>query len=115
MTCCVDGGAKESNHEPHWFRAAIAFTPSGLSAGAPGQADAGSEGGFTQALGDALGRVDSLQGEADQKVTDLLEGRGVDVHSALIAVEKADISFQLMMQVRNKMVAAYQEISRMQF
>ena len=39
----------------------------------------------------------------------------MDVHSAMIAVEKADLSFQLMMQVRSKIVAAYQEISRMQF
>ncbi len=45
----------------------------------------------------------------------LLEGNGMDVHSAMIAVEKADLSFQLMMQVRNKIVSAYQEISRMQF
>ena len=37
------------------------------------------------------------------------------LHSAMIAVEKADLSFQLMMQVRNKIVSAYQEISRMQF
>jgi len=37
------------------------------------------------------------------------------LHTALIAVEKADLSFQLMMQVRNKIVSAYQEISRMQF
>lgn len=45
----------------------------------------------------------------------VLEGNGADVHSALIAVEKADLSFQLMMQVRNKIVSAYEEISRMQF
>jgi len=37
------------------------------------------------------------------------------VHSAMIAVEKADLSFQMMLQVRNKIVAAYQEISRMNF
>ena len=81
----------------------------------PSRTETGGEGDFMRALGDAFERVDSLQGEADQKVNDLLAGRGVDVHSALIAVEKADISFQLMMQVRNKIVSAYQEISRMQF
>jgi flagellar hook-basal body complex protein FliE len=48
-------------------------------------------------------------------VAGVLAGNGADVHSALIAVEKADLSFQLMMQVRNKIVSAYQEISRMQF
>ena len=43
-----------------------------------------------------------------------LAGDGADVHSALIAVEKADLSFQLMMQVRNKILNAYDEINKMQ-
>ena len=60
-------------------------------------------------------QAEQLQGTADTKVAALLEGNGIDVHNAMIAVEKADLSFQLMMQVRNKIVAAYQEISRMQF
>ena len=42
-------------------------------------------------------------------------GTGEDVHSAMIAIEKADLAFQLMVQVRNKIVQAYQEISRMPF
>ena len=45
----------------------------------------------------------------------VLEGTGTDVHKAVIAVEKADLSFQLMLQVRNKIVAAYQEVERLQF
>ena len=73
------------------------------------------EWGFTETLRGAMDQVDQLRGAAEEKVGALLEGSGVDVHSALIAVEKADLSFQLMMQVRNKIVAAYQEISRMQF
>jgi flagellar hook-basal body complex protein FliE len=60
-------------------------------------------------------QVQTAQGAAATKVSDLLNGNGMDVHSAMIAVEKADLSFQLMMQVRNKIVAAYQEVSRMQF
>jgi flagellar hook-basal body complex protein FliE len=70
---------------------------------------------FLDTLKDAMGKVDGLQGQAEQKVSALLEGNGLDVHSAMIAVEKADLSFQLMMQVRNKIVQAYQEVSRMQF
>jgi len=73
------------------------------------------EWGFTETLRGAMDQVEQLQGEADTKTAALIEGRGMDVHSAMIAVEKADLSFQLMMQVRNKIVAAYQEISRMQF
>jgi flagellar hook-basal body complex protein FliE len=59
--------------------------------------------------------MQQLQGQAEAKVAGVLGGNGADVHSAMIAVEKADLSFQLMMQVRNKIVSAYQEISRMQF
>jgi len=73
------------------------------------------EWGFMETLQGAMDQVDELQNAAGSKVGALLEGTGIDVHSALIAVEKADLSFQLMMQVRNKIVAAYQEISRMQF
>jgi flagellar hook-basal body complex protein FliE len=66
-------------------------------------------------LEDALDHVDGLQAEADQKISALLEGNGQDIHSAMIATERADLSFQLMLQVRNKIVNAYQEVSRMQF
>lgn len=70
---------------------------------------------FMETLETAIDQVQQLQGQADNKVEALLQGNGTDVHSAMIAVEKADLSFQLMMQVRNKIVQAYQEISRMQF
>ena len=73
------------------------------------------EWGFMETLRGAMDQTRELQGTADAKVAGLLEGSGMDVHSAMIAVEQADLSFQLMMQVRNKIVAAYQEISRMQF
>jgi flagellar hook-basal body complex protein FliE len=71
--------------------------------------------GFRKVLHSALDDIQQLEGQAEAKVAGVLEGNGTDVHSALIAVEKADLSFQLMMQVRNKIVSAYQEISRMQF
>jgi flagellar hook-basal body complex protein FliE len=75
----------------------------------------GEEGGFLDVLHSAMDDMQQLQGQAGTKVAEVLEGNGGDVHSALIAVEKADLSFQLMMQVRNKIVSAYEEISRMQF
>jgi len=87
----------------------------------PGQADLSPastgprEWGFMETLRGAMNQAEQLQGAADSQVGALLEGNGMDVHSAMIAVEKADLSFQLMMQVRNKIVAAYQEVSRMQF
>jgi len=74
-----------------------------------------SSGGFADTLRGAMDEMGQLSSQAETKVAGVLEGSGGDVHSALIAVEKADLSFQLMMQVRNKIVSAYQEISRMQF
>jgi len=82
----------------------------------PTAAQPSAEGGeFMDTLRGAMDQVNDLQGAAEGKVASLLNGSGMDVHSAMIAVEKADLSFQLMMQVRNKIVQAYQEISRMQF
>jgi len=71
--------------------------------------------GFRQVLDSAIDDIQNLEGQAEAKVEGVLQGNGADVHSAMIAVEKADLSFQLMMQVRNKIVSAYEEISRMQF
>jgi flagellar hook-basal body complex protein FliE len=76
---------------------------------------AGDSSGFAGTLQDAMDQVQGAQGDAQSRVAELLNGNGMDVHSAMIAVEKADLSFQLMLQVRNKIVAAYQEVSRMQF
>jgi flagellar hook-basal body complex protein FliE len=70
---------------------------------------------FLQTLEGAMDKVDEMQSTAEQQVTNLLQGNGQDLHSALLAVEKADLSFQLMMQVRNKIVQAYQQISQMAF
>jgi flagellar hook-basal body complex protein FliE len=73
------------------------------------------EPGFRDVLHSAIDDIQQLEGQAQEKVAGVLAGNGSDVHSALIAVEKADLSFQLMMQVRNKIISAYEEISRMQF
>ena len=70
---------------------------------------------FVQTLEETMQKVEDLQTEAEKQVEGMVNGQGVDVHSAMIAVEKADLSFQLMMQVRNKIVDAYQQISQMPF
>ena len=70
---------------------------------------------FEEALKSAVGGVEQLHTNAQEQVTQLAEGDRHDIHSVMIAVEKADVAFQLMMQVRNKIVNAYQEVSKMQF
>ena len=77
------------------------------------QADAGE--GFGGVLKNALAQVNQLGGGAEQQVGNLLQGGNADMSSVMIAVEKADVAFQLMMQVRNKIVNAYQDIEKMQF
>lgn len=94
--------------------AGFATNPGNL-AGSQTQSTTPREWGFVETLRGAIDEAEQLHGAAEAKVSGLLQGNGIDVHSAMIAVEKADLSFQLMMQVRNKIVAAYQEISRMQF
>jgi flagellar hook-basal body complex protein FliE len=70
---------------------------------------------FWDTLKDSLEHVQQLQNQADQSVLNLVTGQGEDIHAAMSAVEKADLSFQLVMQVRNKIVQAYQQVSQMQF
>jgi flagellar hook-basal body complex protein FliE len=69
---------------------------------------------FNTHLKNALGEVNELQQKADQAIQQLVgEGKG-DLQETMIALEKADVSFRLMMQIRNKVLEAYQEIMRMQ-
>ena len=57
----------------------------------------------------------SLEQKASDAVTGLMNGSGVELHDAMIATQKADMSFELALQVRNKAVAAYQQLMNMQF
>ena len=81
----------------------------------PAAASGADEGSFGTVFKTAINQVEQLHTNAEQQVTDLLKGDRGDIHNVMIAVEKADVAFQMMMQVRNKIVNAYQEISRMQF
>jgi len=75
----------------------------------------GSQSDFLATLRDAMNQVQDLHTDAEAKVAGMLDGSGDDVHSAMIAVEKAGLAFEMMVQVRNKIVQAYQTISQMQF
>jgi flagellar hook-basal body complex protein FliE len=83
----------------------------------PSSLDTGSDGdglNFGAVLKNAIHSVDQMNATAGTQVNNLLQGGG-DMTGVMIAVEKADVSFQLMMQVRNKIVNAYQDIEKMQF
>ena len=67
---------------------------------------------FTDVLSAAIKEVNKLQNDSDQKIGSLLKGESQDLHGTVLAVQQADTSFKMMMQVRNKIVEAYKEISR---
>ncbi len=78
--------------------------------------EAGQGGSFSDVFKSAIQGVDDLQGSADTQVGSLLNGApNTDVNHVMVSVEKADVAFQLMMQVRNKIVSAYQDVEKMQF
>ena len=68
---------------------------------------------FEKVLAGSLEEVRSLQTEADSAIKNLVAGEVTDMTAAIVAVEKADIAFNTMMQIRNKIVAAYEEVMRM--
>ncbi len=65
---------------------------------------------FKEFLLDALDHVNSMQQEADHAVEQFATGEDINAAEVLTAVQKADLSFRMMMQIRNKLVQAYQEI-----
>jgi flagellar hook-basal body complex protein FliE len=70
--------------------------------------------GFGSELADAIGRVDQFQKNADSTIGKFLTGEDEEVHKVALATQQASISFDLFLQVRNKVVSAYQEVMRMQ-
>lgn len=71
-------------------------------------------GSFQNILSDAFDEAKQTQQEADQLTARLVSNEPVDLHDVMIATEKADIALQMVLQVRNKLVEAYQEVMRIQ-
>ena len=70
--------------------------------------------GFAKMLDESIDQVNQDQLEANRAVKDLVAGRSKNIHEAMLALEKADLSLKLMLQVRNKALEAYKEVMRMQ-
>ncbi|MFP4248380.1 MAG: flagellar hook-basal body complex protein FliE [Armatimonadota bacterium] len=99
----ASGGARVSVGGPHGL----------TSGGAPRTVD-GDDVSFTDVLREALSRVNETQHNADAAVQQVATGEADDLHDAIIALEKADLTLRLTAQVTQRAVSAYQEISRMQ-
>jgi len=68
---------------------------------------------FGALLKDAISTVNDLSQKSDLEIQKIITGESDELHTAVIAMQRADVSFQMMMQVRNKIVQAYQEVLRM--
>ena len=66
---------------------------------------------FDDVMKEAMGKLNQVQNDADKAVNELASGG--DVNQAVISMEKADMNFQLMVEVRNKLLTAYQDIIKM--
>ena len=87
----------------------------GVASGAAGATSAAAGAPFAGVFRSMVEQTSALDEKASQAVTGLLNGQGVEIHDAMIATQKADMAFELALQVRNKAVAAYQQMMGMQF
>ena len=69
---------------------------------------------FGDMISDFLQAVNTDQGEATQKVADVIQGRSQNLHEAMATLEEAKLSFQLMLEIRNRLLESYQELQRTQ-
>ena len=69
---------------------------------------------FLEVLTEGLESVNAAQVQADKMTTNLASGKTENIHETMLAVSHAELSFKLMVQVRNKALEAYQEVMRMQ-
>ena len=70
--------------------------------------------GFGDVLNQFVSEVNDKQVASSQAVNDLLSGKEIPLHQAMIAMQEAGVAFQLMVEVRNKLLEGYQELMRMQ-
>ncbi|HXC68208.1 MAG TPA: flagellar hook-basal body complex protein FliE [Nitrospiraceae bacterium] len=75
---------------------------------------AAQSGGFMNQLQHAISKANDIQVQANQATEALMTGQTQNIHQTMVALQEADVSFQLMMQIRNKILTAYEEIQRMQ-
>jgi flagellar hook-basal body complex protein FliE len=86
----------------------------GLKTGIESQNQNLESGGISRTFEKLLQDVNQQQLTAEAKQVELLVTENKDIHGTMLALEKADLSMRLMLQVRNKLVSAYEEVMRMQ-
>jgi flagellar hook-basal body complex protein FliE len=89
----------------------LPIPPPATPLAAPQQAAGAGGGQFKNILLEAIGQVNSMQTQANEAVQQLVTGGDVNPAEVLTTLQKADISFRMMLQIRNKLVQAYQEVN----
>jgi flagellar hook-basal body complex protein FliE len=93
----------------------IAFPQLGTQTGAAGGTGLGSSGSsFGSLVRDAVDALDKSQAGAEKEIASAVTGESTDLHRTIISLQTADLNFQLGLQVRNKLIGAYEEIMKMQ-
>ena len=90
------------------------ITPIALPQSIAAATAASQSGDFQSVLSSAIGSIESLQNSASDSVQKFLTGQNEELHTTVLATQKAELAFDLGLQVRNKVVDAYQEIMKMQ-
>jgi len=108
------GGAKRFLETGSLDSKSIKINDSGSQNQIPGQVSPTDGKSFADTLKDAVGTVNQMQVTSDKAAQDLATGKSDNVADVMIATEKADIALKLMVQVRNKIIDAYQEVMKMQ-
>ncbi len=80
--------------------------------GSPGQVQAPTKS-FADQLQAAVRDVDSLQTRRDDMVDGMVTGQATEVHEVMIAAQESQLAFELLLEVRNKLLESYQEVMRM--
>ena len=88
--------------------------PAGVPSIQPNGAPKSPAGAFQSVLSDAIGQVEQFQQNSQSSIDKFLSGEDEEVHKVALATQQAELSFDLFMQIRNKVVSAYQEVMRMQ-
>ena len=91
----------------------LPIQPAAIPAAQPA-GPAAQPGGFQSLLQGMIGGVEQSQTQAQQMASNFLNGGNEELHSVALASQRASLEFELFMQVRNKVVSAYQEVMRMQ-
>jgi flagellar hook-basal body complex protein FliE len=110
----LDKAAQDANATPKISIPDLQKLSPGLDLSIPGGVSSSGSASFSNILGGFVQEVADKQAAAGDAVSGLLSGKNVSLHQTMISMEEASVSFQLMVEVRNRLLDSYQELMRMQ-